>query len=108
MVIGLYYLFTPFAMLGFDRHVFMIRVLLTLEAVTKESPENKEKTPFDKKNIVAYIDVLSNRLAESIAKGCEPLHIDHEIEIYIIPPPVWHQWVLPVMLCSIFYVAKQL
>ena len=99
---GLYYFFYPLHVLRFNRNAFMIRTYLTLEAVTEHRVSVTYRGEKRKlRRVGDYIDLLTNRIKQLI----ETTHLDKledEIVIEIDGPPVWYQWMFPLLLLAYF------
>ena len=80
----------------------MIRTYLTLEAVTEHRVSVTYRGEKRKlRRIGDYIDLLTNRIKQLI----ETTHLDKledEIVIEIDGPPVWYQWMFPLLLLAYF------
>lgn len=98
---GLYYLFYPLHLLGFNRESFMIKTYLTLDAVTHKTSTPDVKNEFQFKNISAYIDTLANHIKTLITQTSIKKAQD-EIIIEIDGPPIWYHWLIPLMLFIYF------
>jgi len=101
IIVGLYYLATPFKCLGIDRKRFVIRVLLTLEAAGLPFlPEYNEK--FEFKNVGRYLEKVSEHLAEGFGRAVDQKVDMREMEIEIKALPGWIQWLIPFSMAVLF------
>lgn len=109
LLCGLYYIAYPFKWLGVDRNRFIIRILLTLEAVDSTGMPG-EKMAFKLKHAKKYFSAVSIQmvnkfqLAAANSDGRQPTDfqpIDFELEKL----PHWLQWLIPITISVIFLIA---
>ena len=101
LLVGLYYLATPFQWLGVRREQFIIRVLLTMEAVQpKEKPQANYY--FSWRKFPEYLDRVAQGLADRFNQVSEQELKFHPVEIEIKSPPGWLQWLIPISMTLLF------
>ena len=101
LLVALYYLATPLQHVGVNRDRFIVRVLLTLEAV-EQKPVQDQVSQFGIKNINSYLGQISQRLADefNLASGC--VEDNREVAFEIKALPNWIQWLIPFMIATLF------
>jgi len=98
---GLYYLATPFTLLGFSREKFIVRMMLTLESVI-DFGSGKKKTNQPKKDFGDYIESVSERLVMRMEMALLE-DVEHEpMTFNLTPLPAWYQWLVPVAIAALF------
>jgi len=107
LLVGLFYLATPLLRFGINRERFIVRVLLTLEAVNVQPSLDSnnhrfEMRQFKVRQISQYLAKISEMLAArfSLAEN-QSLNIE-ELVVEIKSPPGWIQWLIPLALFIIF------
>ncbi len=98
---ALYFFFYPLHVLGFDRQRFMLRTLLTLEAVQANRPILADKSAGSEHGFSHYLD----RLAASIAgllRESENLALHRQCTVDVGEPPPGWQYAIPLSLAMVF------
>ena len=115
LLVGLYYLATPFKWLGINQSRFIIRVLLTLEAASGNSIPRPGKQKLDKENsndkfdirkVGVYLNNVSEQLAEKFNVAANLEIETKEVEFEINPLPSWIQWLIPIIIAALFLITS--
>lgn len=105
MLNGLYAIARPLSWLGLDRERFMVRVLLTLELVRNGNAVKNVNG--ETLSVTNYFSRMSQAIQHKVelAINAKP-ESDEPIQFTLMDKPVWSQWLMPALLCAIFYVGS--
>jgi len=105
---GLYYLATPFVILGLKRDQFIVRLMLTLDLVAADPVIRgpKIKSPTRKQSFSHYFDDITQRIADKITDTIN-MKVKTEPMIFELDaPPNKLQWIWPVSLFFLFWIVS--
>lgn len=100
---ALYYFFVPLHIVGFNRERFMLRTLLTLEAVGDNEFAAHVKKNSEIKSFSQYLNQLSQTF-QSLIVNPLPVEEKKEIVIHVIEPPKQLQYLIPLIMLCLFLV----
>jgi len=106
LLTGLYFMATPLQCMGVNRERFIVRVLLTLEAVKSPSFQQTD-TPgqmpaFKLRQLNQYTRQVSQQLVDKIIELENQSMNMREVAFAIIPLPHWSQWLIPLLIITLF------